>query len=77
MDYSKGSEAFAFMGDLFSFMKNTSELSESSEYWEKVYNQSEVLMQEYGKTPSMKRLAWYLIKGYLDFLESELKNEQV
>lgn len=77
MDMSKGSEAFAFMGDYFDFMKKTANVNETQEFWEKVYQGSEVLMQEYGKSASMKRFAWYLIKGYLDYLESELKNEQV
>lgn len=77
MEFSKGSEAFEFMGELFSLMRKTSTPQEDKEYWNTLINAIEILIDDYGKTPQLRRFVWHMSMGYMNFLESEYKNEEV
>lgn len=73
MDFSKGSEAFLFMQDLFKFMKQYSEPKDTEEFWQKCFEDSEVLAYKYKNTYFYDMVLDYIV-AFQNQLERLVKN---
>ena len=76
LDMSKGTPGFAYMGELFTLLRDYGTPEDNDKYWQELLVRSEQIVSKYEKYPELKDIAGNMTRGLLTGLEFKAKGSR-
>ena len=76
LDMSKGTPGFAYMGELFTLLRDYGTPEDNDKYWQELLVRSERIVSKYEKYPELKDIAGNMTRGLLTGLDFKAKGSR-
>ena len=76
LDMSKGTPGFAYMGELFTLLRDYGTPEDNDKYWQELLVRSEQIVSKYEKYPELKDIVGNTTRGLLTGLDFKAKGSR-
>ena len=73
LDMSKGTPGFAYMGELFTLLRDCGTPEDNDEYWDDLIARADQIVKKYEQYPDIKDIVGNMTRGLLTGLDFKAK----